>query len=392
MRQSVNLVNCPDYASVSEALSRLMAGLGGMGQFIKPGQSVLIKPNLLSDHLPEEAVTTHPEVVRALIRQVKATGAFPWVADSPAMIADLRRVWERTGMEAVCREEQVPLVNLEKAGSKSFEEDGIHFTLATPVLEADAIITVPKVKTHVLTGLTGAMKNLYGTVPGLQKTAFHKMYPYPQDFARLLVAIYRRVKPVLAVADGVVGMEGNGPSAGAPIHLGFLAASADAIALDVVLCRTLGLDPRNVMHLAAVRQAGLGLQDWGQIEVGGDVAIRALQPRAHRLPATVPIQYVPRWLIRLVEPYIWHRPKFLPNCVFCGKCVKACPAKALSIEPGHRPVLTPAKCIACCCCHEMCPVHAIEMQPSPFFQWARKFTAGRKTGDCKQGTEGCKKK
>ncbi|MEI8140235.1 MAG: DUF362 domain-containing protein [bacterium] len=378
MRASVNLVNCPDYASVSEALSRLMAGLGGIGQFVKPGQSVLIKPNLLSDHTPEDAVTTHPEVVRALIRLVKSAGATPWVADSPAMIADLRRVWERTGMEAVCREENAPLVNLEKAGSKSFEENGIRFTIANPVLEADAIITVPKVKTHVLTGLTGAMKNLYGTVPGLQKTSFHKMYPYPQDFAKLLVAIFRHVKPVLAVADGVVGMEGNGPSAGIPIHLGFLAASADAVALDVVLCRTLGLEPRNVIHLELARQAGLGFQDWSQIDVGGDIAIRALAPREHRLPATVPIQYVPRWLIRLVEPYIWHRPRFLLNCMFCGKCVKACPAEALTISPGYQPVLNSKKCIACCCCHEMCPVHAIEMQPSPFFRFARKFTAGRK--------------
>jgi len=361
-----------------------MDGLGGMGQFVKPGQSILIKPNLLSDHVPEDAVTTHPEVVRALIRMVKATGATPWVADSPAFVADLRRVWERTGMERVCREENVPLVNLEKAGSKSFEEDGIRFTLATPVLEADAVITVPKVKTHVLTGLTGAMKNLYGTVPGLQKTSFHKTYPYPQDFAKLLVAIYRRVKPVLAVADGVLGMEGNGPSSGAPIKLGFLAASGDAIALDVVLCRTLGLEPRNIVHLDLARQAGFGLQDWSQIDVGGDALIHALRPREYRLPATVPIQYVPRWVIKLVEPYIWHRPRFLSNCIFCGKCVKACPAKALSIEKGHQPVLTSDKCIACCCCHEMCPVHAIEMQPSPFFRFARKFTAGRKAVNSRQ--------
>lgn len=378
MRESVNLVSCPDYDSVPSAISRLVEGLGGMGRFVKPGQSVLIKPNLLSDHVPEDAVTTHPEVVRALIRLVKAEGAMPWVADSPAMIADLRRVWELTGIEAVCRDEQVELVNLEKAGSRSFEENGIRFTLAAPVLEADAIITVPKVKTHVLTGLTGAIKNLYGTVPGLQKTSFHKLYPYPRDFARLLVAILRQVKPVLAVADGVVGMEGNGPSAGMPVRLGFLAASADALALDVVLCRTLGLEPRNIVHLEAARQAGLGLQDWSRIEVGGDTLLQALQPRDYRLPSTVPIQYVPRWLIRLVEPYIWHRPRFLINCVFCGKCVKACPAKALAITPGKRPVLTPDKCIACCCCHEMCPVHAIEMQPSPFFSFARKFTAGRK--------------
>ncbi len=376
MSTPVNLVHCADYASVQVALSRLMEGLGGMGRFVKPGQSVLIKPNLLSDHTPEEAVTTHPEVVRALIRMVKASGASPWVADSPAIIADLRRVWERTGMEAVCREETVPLVNLEKAGSKSFVEDGIHFTLANPVLEADAIIAVPKVKTHVLTGLTGAMKNLYGAVPGLQKTSFHKLYPYPRDFARLLVAIYRHVKPVLAVADGVLGMEGNGPSAGAPIQLGFLAASADAIALDVVLCRTLGLEPRNVVHLELARQAGFGVQDWADITTEGD-SIGALALREYKLPSTVPINYVPHWLVRLVQPLIWHRPVFSSACVDCGKCVKACPAGALRMKPAARPILDSDKCIACCCCHEMCPEHAIEMRPSPFFRFARQFTKGR---------------
>ena len=376
MHTVVNLVHCENYGAVPVAMARLMEGLGGMGRFVKPGQSVLIKPNLLSNHRPEEAVTTHPEVVRALIREVKAQGAHPWVADSPASIADLKRVWEMTGIEAVCREENVPLVNLEKAGSQSFEEDGIHFTIAKPVLEADAIISVPKVKTHVLTGVTGAVKNLYGTVPGRQKTMFHKMYPYPLDFARLLVAIHRHVRPVLSVADGVVGMEGNGPSAGSPVELGFLGASTDAMALDVVLCRTLGLEPRNVAHLEAVRKAGLGVQDWSLITMEGDI-IGALAPREYSLPSTVPIQYVPHWLVRVVQPLIWHRPLISAACVYCGKCVQACPAQALSMEPGKRPVLAAKKCIECCCCHEVCPQHAIEMQSSPFFRFARQFTKGR---------------
>ncbi len=374
----VNLVACPDYPSVAVALPRLISGLGGMGRFVKQGQSVLLKPNLFSDRLPEQGATTHPEVIRSLIRLVREAGAKPWVGDSPVSVADLRRVWERTGMEAVCREENVPLVNLEKAGSRSFEENGIRFTIANPVLEADAIITVPKVKTHVLTGLTGAVKNLYGTVPGLQKTSFHKLYPYPRDFANLLVAIYRHVKPVLAVADGVVGMEGNGPSAGVPIGLGFLAASADAVALDVILARSLGLDPNKVVHLELARASGLGAQDWEDILVGGE-PVEALAKRAYRLPSTVPLDYVPQWLVRLVQPLIYHRPVFSAACVSCGKCVKACPVEALSLNPKDRPVLDPDKCIACCCCHEVCPEHAVEMRPSPFFRFARQFTKGRRS-------------
>lgn len=378
MPVDVTVKACPDYGSVGTVLPALLDSLGGMARFIKPGQSVLVKPNLLSDYAPEAAVTTHPEVVRGVVRLVKAAGARPWVADSPAMAAELQRVWEKTGMAAVCREEGVPLVNLEKEGSRGFEVDGIRFTIATPVLEADAIISVPKVKTHVLTGITGAIKNLYGTIPGLQKASFHKLYPYPQDFARLLLALYRQVRPVLSIADGVVGMEGNGPSAGVPLPLGYLAASADAVALDVVLCRTLGLQPEKVVHLAAARAGGLGPGEWSRIAVSG-AELEAFKARPYRLPSTVPLEYVPQWLVKLVQPLIYHRPAFMEACIACGKCVRSCPVDALTLPPGARPVVDKERCIECCCCHEICPVHAVEMQPSPFFRVARQFTRGRRS-------------
>ena len=321
-------------------------------------------------------MTTHPEVVRALIRQVKAAGAHPWVADSPTNVANLQKVWDRTGMQAMCLEEGVPLVNLEKAGSERFEVDGIRFTIAKPVLEADAIITVPKVKTHILTGLTGAVKNMYGAVPGFQKTGLHKLYPRVDDFSKMLVAVYGRVKPVLAVADGVVGMEGNGPSAGTPVALGFLAASSDPVALDAVLCRALGLDVRKVMHLQMACRARLGEIDDAQIIAEGD-GVEALAPRSHRLPSTVPTHLIPRWAVRLIKPLIWHRPSFTDRCVLCGQCVRACPAGALRIEPRQRPVLSPSDCIECCCCHEVCPARAIEMVPSPVIRLIQKLSAKR---------------
>lgn len=376
MPTRVILTRCPDYAGVAAALPRLLDALGGMGAFVKPGQSVLIKPNMLTDALPDEAVTTHPEVVRAVIRLVRAAGANPWVADSPANVADLAKVWDRTGIQAVCREEQVPLVNLEKGGSERFEVEGVEFTIAKPVLEADAIITVPKVKTHLLTGFTGAVKNLYGVVPGLQKTSLHKSYPRTDDFSRMLVMVFQRVKPVLAIADGVVGMEGNGPSAGVPVPLGFLAASADSVALDAVLCGTLGLDVRTVLHLQEAHRAGLGEVDRARIVVEGD-GQAALVPRTYRLPDTVPTHLIPRWAVRLVKPLIWHRPDFTVRCVFCGQCVKACPVGALRIERGRRPVLTPSICIACCCCHEICPARAIEMRASPLVRLIGRLRARR---------------
>lgn len=368
MSTRVMLNHCPDYDRVASVMPDLLAGLGGMGAFVKPGQSVLLKPNLLTDARPDEAVTTHPSVVRALIRLVREAGGRPWVADSPATAAGIQRVWDQTGIGAVCREEEVPLVSLEAAGSERCEIGAISFTIAKPVLEAGAIITIPKVKTHVLTGYTGAVKNMYGVVPGLQKTRLHRDYPRIADFSKMLAAVFQRARPVLAVADGVVGMEGNGPSAGAPVRLGVLAASADAVALDSVLCRALGLTADTILHLREAQAAGLGTTDAAQIEIAGD-GRHVLDPRPYRLPGVVPTHLIPEWAAGLVRPFIWHRPFFTERCVACGKCVKACPAGALRLEPGgRRPVLTPSLCIACCCCHEVCPARAIDMRASPLIR------------------------
>ena len=368
-RSPVAAVRCRRYEDVAEALPRLLGLLGGMGRHVRPGQSVLIKPNLLSDHPLDHAVTTHPDVVRGVIRAVKEAGAKPWVADSPANVKDLARVWQASGIEAVCAAEGVPLVNLEKAGSERVVRDGCTFTIARPVLEADAIITVPKFKTHVLTRFTGAVKNLYGTVPGFQKTALHKAYPKPDAFCAMLMAVYRHVKPVLAVADAVVGMEGNGPSGGKPVALGFLAASADPVALDVAGCHRFGLAVEGVPYLRHARERGDGQTQWAEIDRVGDVDVWDDKP-ACLLPASVPLQRVPDWVLAMLGPLLRHRPAFSEACVFCGQCVKACPAGALTLRPRSRPVLDAAKCIECCCCHEICAARAIEMRAAwPIRAW-----------------------
>ncbi len=360
-RSTVALARCARYEDVAAAMPRLLDLLGGMGRFVKPGQSVLVKPNLLSEHTPDEAVTTHPEVIRAVIRAVREAGGKPWVADSAANVANLAQVWKRCGVEAVCREEDAPLVNLEKAGSERIEMDGFVFTIATPVLEADAVISVPKLKTHVLTRFTGGVKNLYGTVPGFQKTRLHMAYPRPATFGAMLLAVFRRVSPVLTIADAVVGMDGNGPSGGRPVALGFLAASADAVALDAAACRRFGIRPDTVSYLREAARRGVGAIEWSAIERVGDADV--LETGAPcRPPTTVPLQRIPEWMLKLAGPLLRRRPCFTERCVSCGLCVKACPADALAIQPRSRPTLNAARCIECCCCHEVCPAHAIEMR------------------------------
>lgn len=365
---AVSLVRCASYtADVRGAIEKLLSELGGIGRFVQAGQSVLIKPNLLTERAPHEAVTTHPVVVQALIGMVKDVGAYPFVADSPASAVKLERVWEKTGFRALCDEERVPLVNLEKAGSKRFDIEGCSFCIARPVLEADVIINVPKVKSHVLTSLTAAVKNMYGTVPGYHKTQLHKSYPRPDDFGRLMAAVFRHARPHLSIADGIVGMEGDGPSGGEPKTLGFLAASADAVALDLVLCSILNIAPAAVPYLRHLREQGVH----DTIDVRG-AAPRDVAPRAFRVPSTLKVRLIPRPLVRLLDPYLWIRPAFSEECVSCGQCVEACPASALCVRKGEPPELSAKACIGCCCCHEVCPAKAVSMTMSPLLNFARR--------------------
>jgi uncharacterized protein (DUF362 family)/Pyruvate/2-oxoacid:ferredoxin oxidoreductase delta subunit len=367
--RTVSLVRCADYAphTMAAAVAAALAPLGGWSAFARPGQSALIKPNLLTDRAPEDGVTTHPELARAVIRALKQVGARPWVADSPNSVTKLEKVWRKTGFQALCAEENVPLVNLEKAGAVQVRSGGYAFTVAKPVLEADVIVNLPKVKTHVLTILTAGVKNMYGTVPGFYKTLLHKTYPRPRRFGRLVLEICRKTRPALTLADAVVGMDGDGPSGGAPCAMGFLAAAADPVALDMVLCRILGIRPQVVPYLRPC--LGKGRTPYAQT-TGEDPD--ALLTRPVRVPSTFRGQMIPGPLIKLIGRALWIRPSFSDACVRCGRCVAACPAAALSLpERGGTPALQGRLCVGCCCCHEVCPARAVTMRPSPLLALTR---------------------
>jgi uncharacterized protein (DUF362 family)/NAD-dependent dihydropyrimidine dehydrogenase PreA subunit len=293
------------------------------------------------------------------------------VADSPANAVKLDRVWERTGFGAMCAAESVPLLNLEQRGSVRFEADGCSFTVARPVAEADVVINLPKVKTHMLTTLTAGVKNMYGIVPGFQKTHLHREHPRPSDFGRLMAAIYRTSPPALTIADAVTGMEGDGPSSGSPVRLGFLAASGDAVALDHVLCRMLGIPPSRVAYLTRLCDTDSGFSE-SAIRVA-ECSDDPVPPVSLRLPSAVPPSLIPRPLVRLLAPLVWIRPGVSDTCTSCGRCVRACPAAALSAgASGRPPALDPRRCIGCCCCHEVCPAGAIRMVQSPLLSLLRR--------------------
>lgn len=372
MKTKVALVTAHDYGweTVSAALSRLLQHLGGLQAFVKRGQTVLLKPNLLTAREPDRAVTTHPELVRAVIRMVRDLGGKPVVADSPANVMKIEDVWGKTGFLAMCREEDVPLLCLEREGSVPFAVNGFSFSVASPVLDADLVISLPKVKTHLLTILTGAVKNIYGTIPGFQKTGLHKSCPSPREFGCLLAALYSKVRPGLAIADGIVAMEGEGPSGGRPMNLGILAASVDSVALDTVLCRILGINTKNVHCLAESAKLGAGVADADGIELSGE-RVEDIAPSKFKTPSTLIGAMIPGRLVRLLRDYLWIRPSFSGKCIACGMCVRACPVQVLGIVDHTAALLRAKNCIGCCCCHETCPEQAVEMRQSPVLRALR---------------------
>ncbi len=354
----VSFAACSSYADASNAVQTVLEPIGGASLFFRPGLRVLIKPNLLADAIPEQAITTHPELARAVIRLVRAGGAIPCVADSSASSLNASAVWEKTGFRALCEQENVPLLNLEQSGSDPFDCDGIRFGVAKPVLEADLVVNLPKVKTHTLTTLTAGVKNLYGTLPGFQKASLHKAFPKPDDMGRLLARLVDIVKPGLTIADGVVGMEGDGPSGGTPVQLGFVAASTDPVSLDAALCQILGIPLAAVpwfRYLPRERFESITLV--GEPPVPGSLSFR--------LPATWKGRLISRSVVRLLAPLLWIRPAIDPAlCIRCGRCAAACPAQALEFTKGAVPRLQNRLCFGCCCCHEVCPVKAIHMTES----------------------------
>jgi uncharacterized protein (DUF362 family)/Pyruvate/2-oxoacid:ferredoxin oxidoreductase delta subunit len=337
------------------------------------GATVLIKPNLLLAFEPERAATTHPAVVRALIRAAKAAGAAKiLVGDSPGW-QGLSSVAAKTGMSAVVREEGAAWADFSEGVSVDLPEGSLirRFELAKAVVEADLVINAPKLKTHGLMYYTGAVKNLFGCIPGLKKSAFHLRFPGRAEFAAMLADLYLAVKPELNVMDAIVAMEGAGPSNGRPRDIGLVLASRSAFALDWLAAGIIGYHPADVPYLGlAARDERYGL-DTGHISwVGQDPAAR----RAHHFERVKVLKEtdffrtrMPAWMHGLARNLSVPRPFFSDRlCVRCGGCVKICPAQCLSFQEGAQaPRVDYGACIRCYCCHEVCPADAISLARRP---------------------------
>jgi uncharacterized protein (DUF362 family)/ferredoxin len=365
---AVAVVRCDGYGmeDVRPAVRRGLDLLGGVKRFARESERILLKPNLLVPRAPERAVTTHPSVFRAVAESFKEAGAVLSYGDSPGFGSTMMAA-RRAGLTQVAEELGVSLADFASSEQVSFPDGRLikQFTLAKGALDVDGIVSLPKLKTHGLTRMTGAIKNQFGCIVGPLKPEFHARLPNADLFSQMLVDLNRFLRPRLFVMDGVVAMEGNGPQSGRPRPMNVLLLSDDPVAADATVCRLIGLDAELVLPLIYGEAFGLGRSTESQL-LGDPIEDFVLEDfdvnRSPRSTTDAPGRFS-RLARRLVVP----RPAIRPErCTRCGTCVEVCPVRPKAVRFGDEAGTYPPhheyeRCIRCYCCQEMCPEQAIEI-------------------------------
>lgn len=365
----VAVARCADYDHVEAALLEALAPFGGL-DWARPGMKVALKVNLVSGGRPERAISPHPRLVCALCRLLVARGAQVVVGDSPGGLytsAFVGHVYAASGMAAV--EETGARLNRDFSRREARFPEGkiLHTFQYTAWLDgADAVIDVCKLKTHGMMGMSCAVKNLFGVVPGTLKPEYHFRYPDPADFADMLVDLAGFVRPRLSICDAVIAMEGNGPTAGTPRAVGAVLAAENPHSLDLACAHIIGLRPADVPTLAAARRRGYIPESAAGLSIAGALfAVPGFKLVAERrsLEFTHPIPgplgaLAGRAMRRLMRA----RPAVVRReCVGCGQCARVCPAHAIEMRGGF-PRIDRRRCICCFCCQEFCPRGAMKVR------------------------------
>ncbi len=366
MKPDVVITKCNDYVNeeVYKAVKESVDLLGGIRAFVKKGERILLKPNLLSAKPPDAAVTTHPAVVRAVIQLVQEAGACPVVGDSPGM-GSAANVAQKCGIAAVAKEFDVDVIGLatsvsvENPAGKTFKR----LELSKEAIEADGIINLPKLKTHVQMFLTLGVKNMFGCVVGARKPQWHMAAGVDTNaFARMLVDTYLFLKPRLTIVDGIVGMQGNGPgSGGDPRRLGLLFASADCIALDRIITETLGAKANDLFTTKVAKEDETGVTDIDKINVLGE-KIKDVRISDFKFPPMIGAEFkLPFSLHSYMRKPLTARPEVNnKDCTLCNMCVDICPPGIMTKTDKIN--IDYDKCIRCFCCLEICPEGAISVK------------------------------
>ncbi len=369
MTTTVALQRCAEYD-----FDKVLECIHVMFELVPPpdvhGKTVLLKPNILYPKSPDLAVCTHPVVVGAVVRAFKDLGAARVIAGESPAIANSTMAAKVTGMY-----DQVVINGGEWADFKTPAvaacPDGKivkSFNFAKQFLEADIIVSVAKLKSHQLMAYTGAMKNLFGLMIGLEKAEQHYRFSNKADFAAFLTDLNIAAKPQYAIMDAIVGMEGpGGPGGGDPINLGFLAASDNILALDWKCSELVGYNPHLIANLENALQRGLWLRTEKEIKTAGasEDSCRCTSFKIVKEPSETLQKMMPAWLNFIATKALTKTPRFIAKkCKKCRRCEQICPAHLIKMNgPDDSAQLNDKqKCLHCFCCHEICPADAIKLK------------------------------
>ena len=366
----VRLEGYDDQAVVDAAVRRAIEPFGGMGRYVQSGKKVLLKVNLVAPSRPELAVTTHPAIVRAVIRLVKECGGICYVGDGPG-VGSTRVAAEGSGLLPMIEEEGAQLLVFEDTAEYENADNRImkRIPLVRQLGEMDVLITLPKLKTHCQMAYTGALKNQYGLVPGAAKGQYHFRFQNRNVLADFMIDINRTAHPALAIMDGVIGMEGPGPSGGTPRKIGAIVAGEDLTAVDTVCLTMIGLTVPEVPVSQAAVRGKFGEADLANIEIVGE-SLESMKIADYDLVKSplniMKILPLPRFMLRWLRRQIAPAPRIdVKKCIRCRRCERGCPVKPAAIQPlDESRKVNDATCIRCYCCHEFCPVKAIDLKRS----------------------------
>jgi uncharacterized protein (DUF362 family)/NAD-dependent dihydropyrimidine dehydrogenase PreA subunit len=374
----VSIVKCKDYSSneVDAAVKQAIELVGGLNANFLKGSRVLLKPNILSVSGSETGINTHPAVVQSVIKYIKDAGGEPLVADASGFVSSTNDALKISGILDVCQKEGIDAHPFTKDGFEEVQvQDGEIFKtlyVAKDVVNADFIISLPKLKTHVQAKYTGAIKNFFGVIPQKQRKHLHRMGTF-KSLSAGIVDIYSVVKPDFVLMDAIVSMDGNGPSKGDLRQTGLILASPDCVALDSVVCRMIGFKDGEVLYIDGADKRNLGQSNLSKIDVvGGKLSefnVRFKKPRIQG-------GNVPSFMIDFVF-YLYKKEPVVDKskCQACGYCVKVCPTSAIILDDVAH--IISDDCIECYCCYEVCPHEVIDLKRSFIYKLMSKIK-GRK--------------
>ena len=373
MRAPVYLARCGSYRAeeLEPLIERIFEELHVFDE-LKPGMTAVLKPNLIMRSKPEGAAITHPAFVAAVGRCVQKAGAKVLIAESPGgpyTPGIMKSHFKACGYTDMAESMGFSLYTDCVSKSVTLPNGKIcrQLEVIEPFINADYIIDLAKLKTHSMVGFSGAVKNMFGAVPGLQKPELHCRFPKEEDFSQMIVDLCEFLHPNLSFLDGIWAMEGDGPTGGSRRDLGAVIASKNPYAADFCATDLVGIDPQNIIMLRYGKEQGLAPDE---IELLGDdpAAIKVTDFKRAKASSTDFVDMLPKFLQPLAKKIATPYPRIgKKGCVGCGKCAESCPQHTITVKDGKAEI-DYKNCIHCFCCHEMCPQHIIGVRRFGMFR------------------------